>query len=234
MHVHRKDAVEDPEVSEHADEDLKNDWERLVCAMFTGAILSDGNGGLLVFGEIKGILKKYHSNPDSLGRTGYYYFPILTTLHSEYSEGFIIGVEAEKYRNIAPEGLRSIGMNYSPRKNSVDKIIATFGSSKPVIHFSWVNGHPKHMHVKEDSLIGISCLLKSGFTLQVWKTKDIMKHLLQQAPSEALKDSLRRAYENTKDALSQRDETTQEIIAEMKMSIKKKMMQEELHVAKID
>ena len=196
--------------------------------MYTGAKLSDGNEGLLVSGEIEKILRKYHRNPECLRRTGYYYFPFLTTLHGEYSEGLIIGDEAEEYKNIAQEGLCSIGMNYSPRKNIIVEIIASFGSSKPEIHFSWVRGHPNYVHVKEDGLTSISRLLESGFTLQVWKTKDIMKYLLQQAPSQALEDSLQRAYESTKDALSYRDETTQEIIEKIKTSSEKRRPGEKL------
>ena len=48
--------------------------------MFTGAKLSDGNGGLLVSGEIKRILESNHKYPESLTDTNYYYWPFVTTL----------------------------------------------------------------------------------------------------------------------------------------------------------
>ena len=40
---------------------IRDEWKKLVCAVFTGVELSDGNGGLLVRGQIREILESNHN-----------------------------------------------------------------------------------------------------------------------------------------------------------------------------
>ena len=61
---------------------VRDEWKTLVCAVFTGVELSDGNGGLLVQGQIREILETNHNYPTcrKLSNRDYQYFPRVTAL----------------------------------------------------------------------------------------------------------------------------------------------------------
>ena len=63
-----------------------------------------------------------------------------------------------------------------------------------------------------NSLHYIKHLIRQGFTVKVWETEQLLLYLLQHSPSYELKEQLQEAYYNTSDALSERDNNTQELI----------------------
>ena len=216
-------ADEDSEVSKPTDEVSENDWEKLVCAMFTGAELSDGN----LAQEIRGILGKY------VIPGAFLYLPKVTALYQENHQGVIVGrvlvsdvvrehVE-QQFLKQNTEHLRSvhnIGISYSPCTARCAKAIVERYKEealpKPVIHFSWVHNYP---YKTPDGRDGIEHLIENGFKLQVWETNKMYSYLLQQAPTSVLKEELQQAYENTTVALSKRDMETQKLIEEAQKKV---------------
>ena len=211
--------------------------------MFTGVELSNGYGGLLVQADIKRILEKKHSSPEHLTNQGFEYWPTVTAMYQEnYQDEIIVeqGVavlasdtcgEHPEQRLIEKDTeelrlVRSIGLNYSPCTDScADDIIERYSREgevlpKPVIHFSRVYKYNSSDR-SADGMIGVMHLIENGFKLQVWETKKMYKYLLQQAPTSVLREELQQAYENTTDALSQRDEKTQEHIEEAQEKVDK-------------
>ena len=67
------------------------EWEKLVCAMFTGAELYDRNGEPLVEGSIKSILKDYGSRGTFTDPSRPYYLPCVAALYQENNKGVIVG-----------------------------------------------------------------------------------------------------------------------------------------------
>ena len=202
-------------------------WEKLVCAMFTGAELHDRNREPLVKGSIRSILEKYGPGTFTDPSKYPYYLPWVTALYQEDNKGVIVGEvlvsdkgthAEEKFIAMSPECLctiHSIGISYSPCTDKCAKALVERykdGSlPKPVIHFSWVHKYP---YRKSDGQEGYEQLIENGFKLQKWETEKMYEYLLEQAPNQHLKYELQQAYEKTRVALSERDEETHKLIEE--------------------
>ena len=77
---------------------------------------------------------------------------------------------------------------------------------RPLICICWVHEFPRST---------IDCryirrLIRRGFNLKHWKTKQNFEFLLQHAPSPELRDELSEAFENTSAALSECDDDDEE------------------------
>ena len=131
------------------------EWEKLVCAMFTGAELYDRNEEPLVEGSIKTILEDYGSRGTFTDPSRPYYLPCVTALYQENNKvGKVLasdsGTHVEK-QLIAMSSehlcaIHSIGISYSPCtdecSNALVERYKEESLPKPVIHFSWVHNHP--------------------------------------------------------------------------------------------
>ena len=213
----------------------EKEWKKLVSALFTGAKLSDGNGGLLIQGELLEILANHTNDWQIKKRIKRYpikrypihrqYFPRLTASYAECSDGSINHVsfssgrshkshaENKVVRKISPRNHEhGIAISFSPCDCCVDKISDKFGQlschSRPVIYICWVHKYPK----SNISCRYIRLLIRRGFNVKVWETEQLLYYLLQHAPSPELHDELSEAYENTSAALSERDDITQGLI----------------------
>ena len=145
----------------------EKEWKKLVSALFTGAKLSDGNGGLLIQGELLEILANHTNDWQIKKRIKRYpikrypihrqYFPRLTASYAECSDGSINHVsfssgrshaENKVVRKISPRNHEhGIAISFSPCDCCVDKISDKFGQlschSRPVIYICWVHKYPK-------------------------------------------------------------------------------------------
>ena len=226
-----------------SDKLTKEEWKKLVCAMFTGVQLYNGWGQLMLLFDsspeesILNILQENTKwNIEQTGDSEYIYLPSVTVVYQENYQGVIMGVvlscstseHAEKqFLSKTPDHLRSvhgIGLNYSPcTGRCADAIVNKYRRGeeeealpKPVIHFSWVHNHPKKEPHGRD---GIKLLIENGFNLKVWETTKIAHFLLEQAPNESLKCELKLVYNNMSLQFSKRDMETQELIEEAKKRV---------------
>ena len=219
----------------------QDEWEKLVCAMFTGAKLSNGNGGLIVQGHIRTILTTYHSSPDFLIQSNFKYWPTVTALYQENHQGDIIveqgvTVLASDTCRDHPEqqlvkkdteylrSVHSIGLNYSPCiiRSCTNAIIARYREEeipKPVIHFCQVHKYDL-TDKKQNGMKGIKLLIENGFNLKVWETIRMLHYLLEHAPTDELKHELQQAYENATLALFYRDFDTQALIKRARSEVR--------------
>ena len=204
----------------------EREWKKLVSAFFTGAILSDSNGQLLIQGEILEILANHSSDwlmEEHIQQDPTYrYFPSLTASYAESSHDSSIkhvsfsgsDSHAEKkiIRNILLKDhhdVHNIVTSFSPCYDCAVTIINFCSySTRPIIYICWVHEYPR----SNISLHYIRYLIKHGFKVKVWNTEQLLLYLLQHSPSSELNEELREAYHNTHDALSERDKKTQELI----------------------
>ena len=198
----------------------QDEWERLVCAMYTGARVSDRN-----LGEIRGVLDKYGLPGASMYLM---YLPKVTALYQKNNQGVVERVldsntccthPEQEFIRMPPEYLRlvhRIGISYSPCTlegfGCAYAIVERYSHEeealpKPVIHFSRVYNYKAKN--RRDGITGVKHLIANGFDLQVWETERMYEYLRQQAPNDGLGEELRQAYENTAGALTARDEETQ-------------------------
>lgn len=203
------------------------EWKKLVCALFTGAKLSDGSGRLLFTGRILDILTDHSSDRNVLGNMrhdqDYRYFPSLAaafgvTSQGDFEEVFFSspGMHAEQKvidQNYPPGYLKSIAINFSPCHKCVQALKDEYpqqGSSlTPVIRFSWIHQYPRN---KKDGCTGIRLLKEHGFNLKVWNTETLIAFLLEQSPNPTLYDELLAILDSCREALLERDYATQELI----------------------
>ena len=106
----------------------ESEWEKLVCTLFTGAKLSDGNGRLLFDGPILDILASCSNDHYIVNNmknvANYQYFPSLTASFGVNQDGDIEdvyfsgrGVHAERKliaHNYSPGELQIVVISYSP------------------------------------------------------------------------------------------------------------------------
>lgn len=205
----------------------EREWKKLVSALFTGALLSDGKGRLLIQGGILNILAD-HSSDFGMEKhikqdPTYRYFPSLTASYAECSDGSIDHVsfssgssheshaENKVVHQVSSEDqVLGITISFSPCNCCAVKIFKKFHNSdlRPLIYICWVHEFPRST---------IDCryirrLIRRGFNLKHWKTKQIFEFLLKHAPSPELHDELSEAFKNTSAALSERDDITQGLI----------------------
>ena len=220
----------------------KEEWEKLVCAMFTGVQLYNSSGQLMLFDSspeesILNILQENTNfNIEQTGNSKYIYLPFVAVMYQENYQGVIMGevlscstseLAEKRFLLKTPDHLRSvhgIGLNYSPcTGRCADAIVNKYRRGeeeealpKPVIHFSWVHNHPNGKPHGRD---GIKLLIENGFNLKVWETTRIVHFLLEQAPNESLKHELKLVYDNMSLKFSKRDIETQELIEEAKKMV---------------
>ena len=198
----------------------EEEWKKLLSAVFTGAILSNENGELLVHPLIMNILASntYDRNVERNIRQDpdYMYFPSLTAAYGMNREGEILGVffsdsglhaEVKVIDNIPTHQLYRIGISFSPCSKCV-RIFETLHNPRPNIQFSWVYMHPK----KSVGFIEIRKLYRQGYQLEPWNTRFVLEYLVTQAPSDELRQALLKTYYSTIDALSDRDTETQRLL----------------------
>ena len=197
----------------------EDEWRKLVSAAFTGAILSDENGELLVHPLVMEILASY-SGDRNVERNirqdpDYIYFPSLTAAYGMNYESDIVGVffsgnglhaEEKVIQNIPLDQLHTIGISFSP----CSKCVRMFGNlpARPSIQFSWVYKHPKD----SEGCVGIGNLLWQGYKLEPWNTSFVLDYLLNETPSDGLRQALLQTHSDTKDALFDRDMETQRLV----------------------
>ena len=99
--------------------------------------------------------------------------------------------------------LDQLHISFSP----CSKCVEMFGNfpARLSIQFSWVYKHPK-------GCVGIGNLLWQGYKLEPWNTSFVLDYLLNQAPSDGLRQALLQARHDTKDALFDRDMETQRLV----------------------
>ena len=204
----------------------EREWKKLVSAFFTGAILSDSNGQLLIQGEILEILSNHSSDwlmEEHIQQDPTYrYFPSLTASYAESSHDHSIkhvsfsgsdsNAEEKIIRNILlmdHRDVHNIVTSFSPCYDCAVRIINFCSySTSPIIYICWVHEYPR----SNISLHYIKHLIRQGFTVKVWETEQLLLYLFQHYPSSELKEELLEAYYNTSDALSECDNKTQELI----------------------
>ena len=199
----------------------EDEWRKLVSAMFTGTILSDDQGRLLVHPLIMKILASC-SGDRNVERNirqdpNYIYFPSLTASYGINCVGEIVGVffsgdglhAEEKVLNIPLHQLHTIGISFSPCSKCVSMFGALPARLRPIIQFSWVYKHPKKSYVGR---VGIGNLFRQGYNLEQWNTRFLLKYLLNQAPSDGLRRALLQTYHHTKNALFDRDMETRRLV----------------------
>ena len=178
------------------------EWEKVVCALFTNVKLYDGgtlHPAVVQSKQIQSILRNFRQLQ---GRSNFWFYnPSLTALYEMNPEGVIVGVffnddtkhaeenflESLKKR---PRSVHSIGLNYSPctipDHDCTTKIGMKFkDTKKPEIHFSQV--YTNEGKIDEE---GIKLLIRNGFIVKFLDTKPIFQYLLRQVPNGELGEAL--------------------------------------------
>ena len=202
------------------------EWKKLVCALFTGAKLSDGSGRLLFTGRILDILTDHSSDRNVLRNMkydqDYRYFPSLAAAFGVTSQGGFEevffssqGIHAEQKvidQNYPLGYLKSIAINFSPCHKCVQALKDEYpqqdSSLRPMIRFSWIYQYPRN----KDGCTGIRHLKEHGFNLNVWNTETLIAFLLEQSPNPTLYDELLAILDSCREALLERDVSTQALI----------------------
>ena len=172
----------------------------LLSALFTGAILSDGHGNLLVDPLIMEILANYSNCKKKMEQRiradrerTYSYRPKLTAAYATNNHGEIMGVnfsgglDAEQkllqnFLNLLDK-LSKMGISFSSCKQCVDK-------------FQELVPHARHIVIQIASVYtpyraGIRRLVQLGYPLEPWNTTLVLDFLFHQDElSQEIKDAL--------------------------------------------
>ena len=166
----------------------EREWKKLVSAFFTGAILSDSNGQLLIQEEILEILANHSSDrlmEEHIQQDPTYrYFPSLTASYAESScdrsikhvsfSGSDSHAEKKIIRNILLMDhcdVHNIVTSFSPCYDCAVRITNFCSySTRPIIYICWVHGYPR----SSISLQYIRYLIKHGFKVKVWETEQLL------------------------------------------------------------
>ena len=226
---------------------FKIEWKKLVCSMFTGAVLSDENGELLVEGEIWDILKTKCQNPENLKLQGFEYWPTVTYMYQMNDQDEIIPQDfkvkgkmkkvlvlaSKAYKEHVEQQLikkdteqlrlvHSIGLNNSPcTKRCASGIIERYNREGEHLKKPVIHFSRVYMQ-DDDGMVGVERLIENGFDLKVWDTKKMYEYLREQARSKKLKRELEQAHESTAEALSARDERTKQLIDDARNAARKR------------
>ena len=203
----------------------KDKWEKLVCAMFTGVELADGNGKPLVSKEIRKILDKSGTAIKS---------PYLVALYQENHQGNIVDVLFESGDGeLGSDGLppcidcpamqtaSMIGMSYSPCTACAEKMVKSKleGNLPSTIHLAWIHN---------GDIESIKILIENGFNVKVWETIRIYAQKGPKEDKSKLRKELLQAFGKLIVPLSKRDSMTQQHIEEAWKAIKPAARLEEL------
>ena len=229
-----------------------DEWEKLVCALFTGTRFFDESGQLLFHPPIPGasghliitdpILRILlsHSNDGHLLKNmlkdpGYLYFPDLTAALAVTLSGFgevffsdYSGHAEQKVMALGypPGYLISIMISFSPCNRCTQKILEQYRSLlpwlRPVIRFGWVYKFPDETH----SFKRIRQLLQKGFEVQALDSSALIYYLLEHAPNDEAREALRFAVWKNRATFKQRDQFTQHLIDQILAQLHKEAEEE--------